>query len=211
VGSEVDTILYAGNRAEGDHRSVEKDPQAGEVTQLLARVQRGEAGAVDVLLPLVYEELRRIAQRKIAREREGHTLQPTALANEALLKLLDQQAQWTSRAHFLAVAALAMRRILINHAQARLAEKRGGGQAIAELPDEGLGELARPADLVALDEALERLAAQQQRCSRVVTYKFFGGMGYEEIAEALGVSVPTVRRDWRFARAWLLRELNRDR
>lgn len=184
----------------------------GEITQLLARVQRGETAAADALLPLVYEELRRLARSKMAREREGHTLQATALANEAFMALLGQaRVEWTSRAHFLAVAALAMRRILVNHAKARLADKRGGGQPIASFEDEGFGKVMRPAELVALDDALQALAAHDERCSRVVSYKFFGGLSYEEIAEAIGVSVPTVRRDWRFARAWLLRELSRDR
>lgn len=199
-------------RHPGDHGAVEKTPRPGEVTQLLARVQRGESAAVDDLLPLVYDQLRRIAQQRMARERDGHTLQATALANEALIKLLEQrEVHWSSRAHFLAVAALAMRRILINHAQARVAGKRGGGLALAELPEEGLGALARPAELLALDDALERLAVEHERCSKVVIYKFFGGMGYEEIGEVMGISEPTVRRDWRFARAWLLRALSRDR
>ena len=191
---------------------VDDETPAGEVTRLLARVQRGEDGAVDALLPLVYGQLRRIAQRKMAGERDGHTLQATALANEAFVKLLGQErVEWTSRAHFLAVAALAMRRILINHAKARLADKRGGAEPVASLDEEAFGRDMRPAELVALDESLQALAAHDERCSRVVSYKFFGGMSYEEIAEALGVSVPTVRRDWRLAKAWLLRDLTRDR
>ncbi len=184
----------------------------GEVTALLARIEAGDKGAADDLLPLVYEQLRGLARGKMARERAGHTLQATALANEAFVKLLQhERVQWQSRAHFFAIAALAMRRILVNHAKARIADKRGGEQVLATFEDAALGRAMRPDQIVALDEALSDLAVHNERYGKVVTYKFFGGMTYEEIAETLDVSVPTVRRDWRFARAWLLRELSRDR
>lgn len=183
----------------------------GEVTALLARIGDGDDGATDALLELVYDELRRLARGKMARERAGHTLQATALANEAFVRLLQHdRVQWQSRAHFFAVAALAMRRILVNHAKARLADKRGGDQALATFEDAALGRSMRPAEVVALDEALTALAEHNDRYAKVVTSKFFGGLTYEEIAETLDVSVPTVRRDWRFARAWLMRELSRD-
>jgi RNA polymerase sigma factor (TIGR02999 family) len=180
----------------------------GEVTQLLARVTAGEGDAAEALLPLVYEELRRLARSKMAREREGHTLQATALAHEAFLNLLGQErVQWQSRAHFLSVAALAMRRFLINHAKAKLADKRGGAAPVVAFDDEALGKAATASELVALDDALTGLARHNERQSTVVAYKFFGGLSYEDIAEVMGISVPTVRRDWRFARAWLLAEL----
>ena len=183
---------------------------SGDVTQLLGRLREGDAGAADALLPLLYAELRKIARSKLARERPGHTLQATALAHDAFLKLVDQdRVQWQSRAHFLSVAALAMRRILINHAKARLTDKRGGRGPLVTFEEEGLGRTMRAEDLVALDDALTELAANSERQANVVIYKFFGGLGYEDIAEVIGVSVPTVRRDWRFARAWLLRELGR--
>lgn len=184
----------------------------GEVTSLLAALQSGDDAAGGELLEVVYEELKRIARSKMAGERGGHTLQPTALAHDAFVKLVGQQrVQWQSRAHFLSVAALAMRRILINHAKGRIAQKRGGHAALATFDDQVLGQDMKASELVALDDALVELAKQDERQSKVVEYKFFGGLTYEEIAEVLGISVPTVRRDWRFARAWLGRELSRDR
>ncbi len=160
-------------------------------------------------MPLVYDELHNLAQRQLRGERAGHTINATALVHEAYLKLVDQdQVSWQNRAHFMAVAALSMRRILINYARRQRAQKRGGGEAVATF-DEALmgGQTARAEQLIALDEALDRLAQMNERQSKVVSYRFFGGLTQEEIAEALGVSVPTVRRDWRIARAWLTREL----
>lgn len=183
----------------------------GEVTSLLAALQSGDNVAGDELLEVVYSELKRIAESKMAGERGGHTLQATALAHDAFVKLVGQRrVQWQSRAHFLSVAALAMRRILINHAKSRVALKRGGHSPLATFDDQGLGQEFRASELVALDDALVELAKHDDRQSKVVEYKFFGGLTYEEIAEVLGISVPTVRRDWRFARAWLGRELSRD-
>jgi RNA polymerase sigma factor (TIGR02999 family) len=156
------------------------------------------------LLPLVYAELRRLAASYLRRERPDHTLQPTALVHEAYLRLVDQtQARWQNRAHFLGVAAQMMRRILVDHARGHRAEKRGGDFQILSL-DENIdvsGE--RAADLVALDEALKRLAELDPQKSRVVELRFFGGLSVEETAEVLGVSAPTVKRQWRMAKAWL--------
>ena len=164
----------------------------------------GDDGALGELLPLVYAELRRLAAGYLRRERPGHTLQPTALVNEAYLRLVDQtQVRWQNRAHFLGVAAQMMRRILVDHARGQRAEKRGGEIQKLSL-DENIdvsGE--RAADLVALDEALKRLAELDPQKSRIVELRFFGGLSVEETAEVLGVSAPTVKRQWRMAKAWL--------
>jgi RNA polymerase sigma factor (TIGR02999 family) len=162
------------------------------------------------LAPLVYEELRLMASRQLAGQRQGHTLNTTALVHESYLKLVNQASRsWQDRAHFLSVAAVAMRHILVNHAHKRNAQKRGGGKSPATL-DEALvaGQEMRTDELLALDEALERLDEVSPRQRAVVEYRFFGGLTHEEIAEVLDVSVPTVRRDWRLARAWLSRELS---
>jgi RNA polymerase sigma factor (TIGR02999 family) len=180
-----------------------------QITMLLGRLNAGEANAVDQLMPVVYEQLRRMADAQLRRERANHTLNATALVHEAYLKLVDQnRVSWKDRAHFYAFAARAMRRILINYARNRLAKKRGGGQVIATFDDDEIGRESRAEELIALDDALERLKKLNERHSRVVEYRFFAGLSQEEIAEVLGVSVPTVRRDWRLARAWLSRELH---
>jgi RNA polymerase sigma factor (TIGR02999 family) len=179
-----------------------------EITQLLLDLSGGNREAVEALMPLVYEELRLLAHRQLRQERRGHTLNTTALVHEAYLKLIDQQrVNWQSRAHFFALAAQAMRRILINYANSRLAKKRGGGQRVVTFNEESVVQEARAEELVALDEALSELAKLNERQSKVVECQFFGGLTHEEIAAALGVSVPTVRRDWRLARAWLSQEL----
>lgn len=179
-----------------------------DLTLLLEDLSGGDAAAADRLMPHVYDALQRIAHRQLRGERAGHTLDTTALVHEAYLKLVQQDGvAWQNRAHFFAVAAMAMRRILINYAHQRLAAKRGGGQAAVTFVEDAHPRTAQPEALIALDEALDRLAALNERQSRVVTYSFFGGLTHEEIAEALGVSVPTVRRDWRLARAWLAREM----
>lgn len=179
-----------------------------QITTLLKGVEAGDASAVDVLLPHLYDELRVLAHAQLRRERPGHTLATTALVHEAYLKLVQQDSvNWKNRAHFLGVAALAMRRILINYANARVAEKRGGGQPIVTFDEEVVARPVRAEELVALDEALDRLAKIDERQSKTVVYRFFGGLTQQEIAEVLGVSVPTVRRDWRLARAWLSREV----
>jgi RNA polymerase sigma-70 factor, ECF subfamily len=167
------------------------------------------APVMDDFLPLVYEELRRIAARELRRERPGHTLCTTALVHEAWLELAKlHRIQWQNRGHYLALAAQAMRRVLIDHAVARRAQKRGGGQPVEPLDDDAMAMVqARAAELLDLDAALDRLAALDERQGRVVECRFYGGMSVEETAEALGVSPATVKREWVIARAWLNREL----
>ncbi|MFZ0391251.1 MAG: sigma-70 family RNA polymerase sigma factor [Calditrichia bacterium] len=185
--------------------------QRQEITYLLGELSGGNHTIVDQLMPMVYDELHRMAQLKLLRERRGHTLNATALVHEAYLKLVDQnQVDWQNRAHFFAIASQAMRRILINYAQMRLAEKRGGGNPVVTFMEESVPREARAEELLALDEALNRLAEMNQRQSQVVEYWFFGGLTHEEIAEVVGVSLPTVRRDWRLARAWLTKELKQN-
>ncbi len=182
------------------------------VTEILAQARAGDRAAMERLVALVYEELHAMAHRKLSFERTGHTLQTTALVNEAYLKLVDQRnVDWQNRSHFFAVAALAMRRILVNHAEARNTAKRGG--AVERVPLDGVqvgvGDI--PDDrLLALDEALKRLEQFNERGARVIQYRFFGGMSYDEIATTMGVSPITVRRSWESARAWLKRELESD-
>ena len=174
------------------------------VTQLLSAWSNGDRAALDRMLPLVYEELRQLAAHHLRREQAGHTLQPTALVHEAYLRLTDQRnVDWKNRAQFIGLAAGMMRRILVNHARDRAAKKRGGGaqQVSLSLVESPSG---RPdVELIALEDALGRLAALDPRKSRVVELKFFGGLTTEEIAEVLDVSAATVERDWTFARAWL--------
>jgi RNA polymerase sigma factor (TIGR02999 family) len=183
-----------------------------DITDLLAGLSGGNRDVVDAILPRVYDELQALAHGQLRRERRDHTLNTTALVHEAYLKLVKQdRVTWQNRAHFFAIASTAMRRILINYAHKRNAEKRGGGQVLATFEDGmGGGREANVEELLALDAALERLGALNERQSRVVEYRFFGGLTHEEIAEVLDVSVPTVGRDWRFARAWLSRELAED-
>lgn len=165
-------------------------------------------GALDDVFPAVYEELRRVAHRHLRGEQSGHTLGTTALVHEAWLELARvRQPHWPGRAYVLAAASRAMRRILIDHAVARKAEKRGGGAVAEPLDDAVVMAMERGDELLALDEALERLAAENARCARVVECRFFGGMSVEETAEALETSPATVKRDWTMARAWLNREL----
>ena len=165
---------------------------------------------MEEMFPLVYDELRRMAARKLRNERDGHTLSTTALVHEAWLELTKlNRIQWQNRSHFLAVAAQAMRRILIDYAVARRRQKRGGGQALESLDDGDALAIAhaRGDELVALDEALARLMAMNERQARIVECRFYGGMSVEETAEALDVSPATVKREWATARAWLNREL----
>jgi RNA polymerase sigma factor (TIGR02999 family) len=175
-----------------------------DVTRLLIRLTEGDRAVLDDLLPLVYGELRRVAAGYLRRENSGHTLQPTALVNEAYIRLVDQtQVRWQNRAHFLGVAAQMMRRILVDHARGRQAEKRGGDYQKLSL-DENIDVSGdRSAELVALDEALDRLAELDPQKSRIVELRFFGGLSVEETAEVIGVSAPTVKRQWRMAKAWL--------
>ena len=184
------------------------------ITQLLVDWSKGDQKALDKLMPLVYSELRRLAGNYLRRERQGHTLQPTALVNEAYLKLVDQRnAKWQNRAQFFGVAAQLMRRILVDHARAHQAEKRGGLDQ-QRLSITSAGQIgAKPViseptiDLLALHEALNELAEIDPQQSRIVELKFFGGLSIEETAEVMGIGHATVERDWKMARAWLRRKL----
>ena len=181
------------------------------ITQLLVDWSKGDQKALDRLMPLVYSELRRLAGNYLRRERPGHTLQPTALVNEAYLKLIDQKnAKWQNRAQFYGVAAQLMRRILVDHARQHQAAKRGGSdqQRLSITSAGQLGAKQEPViDLLALHEALNELAEIDPQQSRIVELKFFGGLSIEETAEVLGIGHATVERDWKMARAWLRRQL----
>ena len=179
-------------------------PSSSEVTRLLKEWGRGDSAALDQLIPIVYAELRTIAARYLRRERQEHTLQATALVHEAYLRLIDQkQVDWQNRAHFMGVAAQMMRRILVDHAKSHLSAKRGGGARKVSLDDAiSLGEELAD-DLVELDAALTALEAFDQRKSRVVEMRYFGGLSVKETAEALQVSEETVARDWKLAKVWL--------
>jgi RNA polymerase sigma-70 factor (ECF subfamily) len=179
-------------------------PTADDLTKILVAAGAGDSRAADELLPLVYEELRAMAARHLKGERAGHTLQPTALVHEAYLKLVDQtRVQWQGRSHFLAVAATAMRRILVNHAKAHGRQKRGGDAQRVPL-DRALESFQeRAIDLEALDEALQRLAGIDAAQARIVELRFFGGLTVEETAEVLATSARTVHREWTLAKAWL--------
>src|SRR5262245_20859636 len=179
-----------------------------EVTQLLIDWGKGDQAALDKLLPLVEEELRRLAGRNMRRESPGHTLQTSALVNEAYLRLIDQKnVQWQNRAHFFAIAAQLMRRILIDHARRRQYAKRGGGALKVSLDEAAAVTEARAAELLAVDEALQKVTAMDARKGRIVELRFFGGLTEEETAEVMGISTPTVQREWRAAKAWLRRML----
>lgn len=177
------------------------------VTQILERASAGDPEAPRELLPLVYGELRALAGSYLARERAGHTLQPTALVHEAYVRLISADTAWKGRAHFLAVAAVAMRRVLVDHARRKGASKRGGDQARMELRDSDAPVTRRDVQVLELDELLERLARLDDRRARVVELKFFAGMTNEQIAEVIGVSRSTVADDWTVARAWLAAEM----
>lgn len=198
-----------------DAHASDGNPPRGEITRLLRQASAGNKAAFDQLVPLVYDELHRIASGRLKLESAGHTLTPTALVHEAYLQLVAQdRADWQSRSHFFAVAALAMRRILINYAKAKARQKRGGGAVRVDLDvAERLGETAVPLsdeqadELIALDAALAQLRTFNEEGADVVEYRFFGGLQFKEIAEVLGVSEVTVRRRWAAARAWLRREM----
>jgi len=185
-------------------------PTPGAVTELLARARAGSAVALEELVPLVYGELRRIAGRYVRRERAGHSLQATALVHEAYIRLLkDEDLTIENRAHFLGIAARSMRQILVEHARARGAEKRGGERQRVTLGEGVAAGGPVDVDLLALEEALERLAALNADHARIVELRFFGGLTNEETAAALDISPATVKRAWAVARAWLFRELTR--
>ena len=180
----------------------------GEFTQTLQRSRQGDRAALDVLLPAVYDEMRRLAGAYLRRERDGHTLQATSLAHEAFLRLVDQrQVTWQDRAHFLGLAAQAMRRILADHARRRKAQKRGSDPARVTLDRIEVAAPEGDVDADDLDAALEKLAALDERQARLVELRFFGGLTIEETADVLAISPATVKRDWALARAWLHREL----
>src|SRR6266496_3367207 len=179
------------------------------VTQLLQQWSRGDDAAVVELTPLVYEELRRLAHHYMEGQRRNHTLQTTALVNEAYLRLADQtNSNWQSRVHFFAVAARAMRQILVSYARSNRAQKRGGGGARIELDESAILSPEQSKEIVDLHEALERLGTLDSRKAQVVELKFFGGLNHDEIAEVMKTSIVTVRRDWAFAKAWLYKELH---
>jgi RNA polymerase sigma factor (TIGR02999 family) len=179
------------------------------VTQLLSEWSHGDDSALAELTPLVYEELRRLAHHHMGGQQSDHTLQTTALVNEAYLRLADQtKPTWQSRAHFLAVATRAMRQILVSYARSNRAQKRGGGGARIELDESAILSPEQSKEIVDLHEALERLAALDSRKAQVVELKFFGGLNYDEIAEVLKIARMTVRRDWEFAKLWLYTELH---
>jgi len=181
--------------------------EPGEVTQLLKAWNSGDQNALEQLAQVVQAELHALAHRYLRRESAGHTLQPTALVNEAYMRLLGwSNVDWQSRTHFYAIAAKMMRRVLVNHAVARGRQKRGGSMILVSLT-EADAKVSRAADVVDLDEALLRLAEFDERKSRIVELRFFGGLGVEETAEVLGISLRTVHREWDLARSWLFREL----
>ena len=185
-------------------------PSTHEVTQLLQAWSAGDEQALEKLTPLVYRQLHRVAQRYMAGQRSDHTLQTTALVNEVYLRLVDcEQVRWRDRAHFFAVSAQLMRRILIDFARSRGYQKRGGAIPHLSLEEAPTLGCEPDANLVALDDALKGLAAVDERKSKIVELRFFGGLNVEETAEVLGVSSDTVLREWRLARAWLLRELRK--
>jgi RNA polymerase sigma factor (TIGR02999 family) len=183
-------------------------PAPSEITRLLEDWSRGDRQALDTLMPLVHDELHRLARGYLARERPGHTLQATALVNEAYLRLVgEREMQWQSRAHFIGVAAQLMRFILVDHCRRKQYRKRGGGAARVTFDENLQVTTERGEELMALDQALTKLAQQDERKSRIAELRYFGGLSVEETAEALSVSVATVMRDWRLTRAWLQREL----
>ncbi|HXQ73064.1 MAG TPA: sigma-70 family RNA polymerase sigma factor [Pyrinomonadaceae bacterium] len=177
------------------------------LTGLLVEWREGDQAALDRLMPLVYDQLRRIAHRYVQRERDGHTLQTSALVNEAYLRLADQKVVWQNRAHFFGVTARVMRHILIDHARRRRYAKHGGEARQVSIEEAEAMSMERAAELIALEEALDELAQLDERKSRVVELRYFGGLSLEETAETLNISLMTVRRDWRAAKAWLYRRL----
>ncbi len=183
-----------------------------QLTQMLIQLSEGNAQMVDDILPLIYDELRRLAGNYLRRERSDHTLQPTALVHEAYIKLIDQtQVKWQNRAHFFGIAANIMRRILVDYARQHRADKRGGAAEKLPLEEEILiVSEGKSAELLALDEALENLAKIDEQKSKIVELRYFGGLSVEETAEVLGVSEVTVKRHWRMAKAWLYGQLSQE-
>ena len=193
-----------------DRTGPDRHRRAPEITRLLLAWGEGDRAALEELMPLVYDELKRLARRKMADERPAHTLQATALVGEAYVRLVEiNRVRWQNRAHFLSMAARLMRRILVDAARARKYQKRGGGAQQRVTLDEALLLDDPGRDLIALDDALGALAAVDERKSKVVEMRFFGGLSVDETAEALGVSNDTVMRDWKLAKAWLAKEITR--
>lgn len=188
--------------------------QDNSVTQLLQDWSAGESGALDRLTPLVYDQLQKLARQYMRRERKGHTLQATAIVHEAYFRLVDMQVPWEDRAHFFAVASRLMRRILVDHSKQRRASKRGGGNEITvfklEEHDAPTDDRQTNPDVIELDDALTKLAAVDERLARMVEIHYFGGLGYEDTAKAFGVSVATLHRDLRAAKAWLAKAMKPD-
>lgn len=182
--------------------------QDREITRLLVAWSHGEEEALQTLTPIIYDELRRVAQGYMRRERPGNTLQSTAVVHEAFIRLVDQNVEWKSRAHFFFIAAKMMRRILVDHARAQLAAKRGAGTPHVSVDERIMSSPEQNVDLVALDEALEHLARIDPQRSRIVELRYFGGLSNEESANVLGISPATVQRQWSGAKAWLYRELS---
>ena len=197
--------------ASGYNRATQVQTIPQELTQLLVAWSNGDKSAFDRLMPLVYQELRKMAYHYLSHERPGHTLQTRALVNEAYLRLIDQRhVQWQNRSHFFAIAAKVMRRVLVDYARTRDVAKRGGGAPKLMLGEAEVAGQERAASIVALDEALETLKVLDPRKSQVVELRFFGGLSIEETAEVLEISPNTVMRDWSTAKAWLHRELSNE-
>lgn len=188
----------------------EPAPDTTRITELLLAVSDGRKDALNQLVPLVYNDLRRVAAAQMRREAPGHSLQPTALVHEAYVRLVDQRhVKWRNRAHFLGVAASLMRRILVDHARARLADKRGGGlERVTLVGDEAAPDSPRRVDVLALHQSLKRMAAFNPRQERIVELRYFGGLTIEEAAEVVGISEATLVREWTIAKAWLRADLS---
>ncbi len=185
--------------------------QTSQITQILEEIKAGDRSAFEKLVPLVYDELRELAASHLKRERKNHTLQPTALVHETYMKLLDQsRVDWQGRTHFFAVGAQAMRRILVDHARQHRAAKRGGGRQLIALDEKLLPGARRNEDLLAVDDAMAKLAQLDPQQARMVELRFFGGLTMAEVAEVLGMSKRSVEREWTMVRAWLRRELGDD-
>jgi RNA polymerase sigma factor (TIGR02999 family) len=203
-------MRYWGRSGGSQEEAAVTEKNQEQLTQLLKEVNSGREDALEQLMPVVYGELRRQAARYLRRERQNHTLQPTALVNEAFMKLIDQRnVHWQNRAHFFGIAAQAMRRIMIDHARTRQRIKRGGVQQAVTLDEAMIAGEARSIDVLALDEALTRLAALDERQARIVELRYFTELTVEETAEVTGLSPATVKREWAMARAWLQAELTR--
>jgi len=208
--SELGVKIWANSARANGPKGCMITPSPKDVTKLLEDWSHGDQGALDRLMPLVHHELQRLAHRHLARERAGHTLQTTALVNEAYLRLVDQrEVHWQNRTHFFAIAAQLMRRILIDYARKRGYAKRGGGAPHVALDEVAVLSPERATDLIDLDEALDRLAAIDPQACRVVELRYFGGLTIEETAEALGLSVDKVKGEWNTAKAWLYKQMRR--